>query len=407
MCALNRWRCNRWLLVVSRLGGLGIALGIPTITLYWEQQGIKKSEMFLLQIIFALGLIVLEVATGQFADRYGKVLTLRLAAGTQMVGCLNYSIADSFADFLIAELVFALGIALASGTDEAFLYQTCKALNRPLEHQRWWSRITSSGFWFMAMLVASGGWIASFGLSVPYWVASFLGVLSVTATALMVEPPKDVQSEQVVTAGTARLAWQALFCANPALRWMVLAPGLVGALNQPFVWTYPDYLVSCGLRLEQLGFAFALFNIVAALSAWNARRLRAVSAEIMATMSLFILLAVSTFGLSLAAGFWAWLFILPQQIIRSYSGLLFSTSINAAVPDEIRASALSVRNAIRSSQYVLGLAIWWYFVDQIGFQGMLVVSFALALIGLVAVALGQVRQRFLRSDPLEVTGTKV
>jgi hypothetical protein len=69
-------------------------------------------------------------------------------------------------------------------------------------------------------------------------------------------------------------------------------------------------------------------------------------------------------------GVLAWLIILPQQMVRSVSGSLFSQTINKAIPDEVRVTALSVRNALRVILYVAVLTPWWLGIDSLGRDGM-------------------------------------
>jgi MFS family permease len=371
----KNWHLNRVLLVLSKIASSTIALTIPSITIFWEEKGISKSDSYLLQIFFALALITLEIATGRFADTYGKALTIRLAFLFQILGAYSYMTATSFSDFLVGEVFYALGISLCSGTDEAFLFQSCKAIKKENEHSWWWSTISSYGFWTMAVCVSFGGWLASISLTLPYVIALGFQVLALLMTFFMTEPPLANDASESTSQITAiRNATKVLLFNGSEMRWLVFIPCLAFAINQPFLWIYPDIMLKCGLKLEHIGLAFALLNIVSAVSASRTRRITKTQAEIVACLGLFLALGISTLGLLFAIGFWAWLFILPQQIVRSSSGILFSTTMNKATPDEIRATTLSVRNAIRSLAYVIAMLPWWLFVDKYGINFMLLMN---------------------------------
>jgi hypothetical protein len=83
------------------------------------------------------------------------------------------------------------------------------------------------------------------------------------------------------------------------------------------------------------------------------------------------------------AGQLVWLVLIPQQIARSLSGSLFSQTINDAIPDRVRATALSVKNSMRVVLYVAALTPWWLGVESLGRHGMFCVNLAILSVGAV------------------------
>jgi MFS family permease len=53
---------------------------IPIITLYWGRNGLDLQDIFWLQAIFALSVVVFEIPTGAIGDRLGRKKTLLLSA---------------------------------------------------------------------------------------------------------------------------------------------------------------------------------------------------------------------------------------------------------------------------------------------------------------------------------------
>ncbi len=365
---------NRLLLIIARSLGLSIAAGIPTITFLWEDRGMTRGQFYLLEIFFAVVLMLLEIITGRFADRYGKVLTLKLGFVAQALGGLVYAFAGSFADFLVGEALFALGLALNSGTDEALLYQSNKGLGQTDTQQRWWNSTIGWGFVSMGVCSIIGAVIATFDLAYPFFFSAGCGFCAVALCFLMVEPAVEKTDDDSPPGGSLKQALGTVLLASGALRWMILAPGFVVSINQTYLWMYPEYLKDCELSTASTGLVYALFNLVAgATSLW----LRKIEDDRIATRVVFVLLlavAVSTVGLLSVVGVLAWLIILPQQMVRSVSGSLFSQTINKAIPDEVRVTALSIRNALRVILYVAVLTPWWLGIDSLGRNGMFQVN---------------------------------
>ncbi len=365
---------NRWLLLCARSSGFVVAAGAPTITELWQSRGMTKGQFYLLEIFFAVALLVLEIITGRFADRYGKVLTLVLGYGAQAAGSLIYAYATSFNDFLVGEAVFALGLALASGTDEAFLFQSNKALGRTQEHQRWWTASIGLGFLVMSVCSILGAWLATKDLTLPYLFASAFGLFAMLLCLLMVEPPMEDTEGSSPQRGTLMDAVTAVWFSSSALRWMILAPGFLVSLNQTYLWMYPEYLRDCDITVSERGYVFAIFNLVAGASALCIRTIDDDSISMKLVFAMLIGLAASTCGLLTVVGSLAWVIILPQQVVRSVSGILFSQTINQAIPDPVRVTALSIRNALRVTVYIAVLTPWWLGIDTVGRNGMFLVN---------------------------------
>jgi len=120
---------NIWKLYLFKML-YGFFLSIPIIVLFWQENGLSMFEVMVLQGIFAVAVIVLEVPSGYFADRYGRRNTLMTASLFATLGLMIYSFGYGFIDFLIAETVWAVGVSLVSGADSAMFYDTLIELGK-------------------------------------------------------------------------------------------------------------------------------------------------------------------------------------------------------------------------------------------------------------------------------------
>lgn len=372
---------NRWLLVVARCCAAGLAAGTPGITALWEDRGLSKGDFYLLEILFALALLVLEVATGRLADRVGKVFTMRCGFIALAIGALAYAAATSFSGFLIGEVFAALGIALISGTDEALLFQSNKAINQEEAHQKWWTLSIATTFGAMALFALIGAQLSAMSLSAPFLFSAGFQVLGLVVCFFMIEPPLCREAQAKESEGTLREAVSAILLSSSHIRWMAIAPGFVVGINQTFLWMYPEYLAECDIQRAETGYVFALFNLIAGATAMSMREIKDPKRAAQIMFVLMFALAGSTLGLATTVGGLAWLLILPQQVVRSMSGALFSHSINVAVPDKVRATALSVRNALRVCLYVAVMVPWWLGVDHLGRNTMFGVNLLMLTVG--------------------------
>jgi hypothetical protein len=234
------------------------------------------------------------------------------------------------------------------------------------EHQKWWSVSIGTSFLAMAIFAIVGAKLSDLNLSAPFLLCACVQVIGFMLCFGLVEPPKGGLTATEEPNGTLKEAVSAIVLSSSHIRWMALAPGFVAAVNQTFLWMYPEYLAECDIHGAECGYVFALFNLVAGASALYFRSVTDVRRSVTIFFLLSIALAGSTVGLVIAVGGAAWLLILPQQVVRSMTGSLFSQSINDAIPEAVRVTALSVRNALRVLLTVATMVPWWLGVDQLG-----------------------------------------
>jgi MFS family permease len=68
--------------------------------------------------------VVIEVPTGAFADLYGRKTSLMLAALFIVIACVIFGLGNNIWHFMIANIIFGLGVSLNSGADSAFIYDS-------------------------------------------------------------------------------------------------------------------------------------------------------------------------------------------------------------------------------------------------------------------------------------------
>jgi len=80
----------------------------------------------LLQSIYSIGVLVLEIPSGAIADYFGKRISLIIGSFIFGLGFILYGLGSTFLHFAIGELVAALGMSFISGADSAFTHEHLK-----------------------------------------------------------------------------------------------------------------------------------------------------------------------------------------------------------------------------------------------------------------------------------------
>jgi MFS family permease len=137
-----------------------------------------------------LALTALEVPTGWLADRYGHRVSLIAGSALQVVGMLCCWLGHGIAGLLAASVMVALGDAFRSGADQALLYRSCLALDRPSSFQRIEARTRAATLVALVVLLLTGGAIvARWGFATGWIVETILSAVGLLIAWVMVEPP--------------------------------------------------------------------------------------------------------------------------------------------------------------------------------------------------------------------------
>jgi MFS family permease len=73
-----------------------LLFSIPIITLFLQDNGLSVTEVMLLQSVFSVIIVLLEVPSGYFSDIFGRKKTLIISSFFSLLGIIFYSLGASF-----------------------------------------------------------------------------------------------------------------------------------------------------------------------------------------------------------------------------------------------------------------------------------------------------------------------
>ncbi|MBB6214211.1 MFS family permease [Anaerosolibacter carboniphilus] len=94
----------------------------PIATIYRQSRGISMYQIFLIESVFWILMIVLEIPWGYFADRFGYKKTLVISNVIFFISKIVFYKAFSFYMFVFERILLAIAISGLSGCDIALLY---------------------------------------------------------------------------------------------------------------------------------------------------------------------------------------------------------------------------------------------------------------------------------------------
>jgi len=325
----------------------GLLFWLPVFFLYFSSV-LTVDEVLLLEAIYYLGVVCLEVPSGYFSDRVGRRVTLLIGMGCWASAGALFAASDAFLPFVAAQLLMAAGMAFNSGTDQALLYGTLAALDRGDEVSELEG---SAGRWHFGALATSalvGGLLSGLDLRLAYALSALSGAAAFGVAWRFVEPPSGAarRPDRQLRAVAAHLR-------DPALAWVFAFTLTMTVLNHvPYEFFQPYTALLLG-PAEAGGFALAppvtgaLMAAAMTIGAWASGRATALGARFgtARTLTAMAVLQALVIAVMAAAVHPAILILLAARSLPgAVSGPLVSGIIQPRLEEGLRATYLSVQS---------------------------------------------------------------
>lgn len=339
----------------------GFFISVPIIVLFWKNNGLSMFEIMLLQSLFGFTVILLEVPSGYFADKYGRRKTLILAGIFSTLGIGAYSLGYNFPQFVIGETLWAFGVSLISGANSAIFYDTLVELESEDSYKELWGKASSYYMFSAATASVIGGLIAGYQLRWALYAQIPVFALMIPIAYSMKEPEhhREVKGEEEKT--MRKVVEEVL--RRPKLRNLIFYGAVIYASLQTAFMFYQPYFKLTGLQVAKFGFIFAGFNVVSAISSKYAH---SIEEKIGKKYSLILLAALVVSSLLFMGRFVTFLgiaFIGLQQFARGFSKPVISDYINKIIGSEDRSTILSTYSLIGKLFMSLSTPVFGYISD--------------------------------------------
>jgi MFS family permease len=319
------------------------------------------------------------------SDWFSRRLTLCASAFFTTCALAIYCVADGFLQFLPAEICFALGMSLYSGTLESVAYESCPAATRSVDGPRVLGNLQEWYFVTLAVYGIGGAFVAQWWG--PVWTIALAAAVtstSVVAAWLLVEPERRRASDAGLRASAHMRDIFSGVLRSRALLFNFLAFACLLAVNRLGFWYYQPVMAAGGLDLVLIGIVFSLFYLFSALGNRLARFLSARVSALSALCLQFALLVIGFAIMSRWTHSFGWIGILFPRIAFGMTNYLQPAEINAIASDDRRATIHSIASLVSRVVYAALLFVCGAFVADLPLPSTLLafagVSLALAAI---------------------------
>ena len=230
-------------------------------------QSLPLDQVIELSAIYYLSVFVLEVPSGYFSDRIGRRTTLLLAASSLVGSYCCFIIGAGYWWFAAGQFLLASGIAMQSGTDTAFLYDSLKTLGREAEYAQREADAEQWGMIMLAIATLSGGALGLIDLRLAYVFslcsAVTMGILAWRFTEPVHTPDSVSLPQSFVTVVLSCLARMR----DPVLGWIFAIVVVLYAMAHIVYEFYQPYISLLQLPLlEASAYAPLISGVVISIS---------------------------------------------------------------------------------------------------------------------------------------------
>jgi MFS family permease len=348
---------------------------IPFFTIWG---GISISQFLLLESFFSVCIFLFEVPTGAIADRFGRKKTISCSILFLIIGALVYSSTPNFYIFMLGEFFWAIGASLASGCDEALVYDTLRKIKKEKSSKSVFSKYESAGLMGLVLGAPLGSFIASVaGLQAPMILLTVPLSIALAISFTLKEPKfarKKIDYLKTMLDGTK------YFFTHKTLKILAFDMISVSLVAYFLFLLNQKMLLNAGLGVEYLGFVFSAFVLAQIVVINNFSRLE----RLFGSKKRLIFFSSMIAGVMLIVGnMTSYLPLVLVSIVvavafGSSRSVLFSSYYNKFIPSNKRATVLSSISMTRRLTIAIANVLIGIFIDSY-------FTFALIALGIFAI----------------------
>ena len=361
-------------------------LFMPIVVLFYKDNGLEMRHVFLLQAVYSVSIVVLEIPSGYFADVLGRKFTLVSGSILGFLGFVTYSFSYSFYGFLAAEIVLGLGQSLISGADSALLYDSLMDSGRENQYIKFEGRMVSVGNFAEAIAGILGGLLATLSLRYPYYAQTIVSFIAIPTSLMLYEPKRHKKMLKMKFMDILKIVKYSLHD-NQELKWNIIFSSIIGASTLTMAWFVQPYFELVLLPVGLFGVFWTILNLTVGFSAMIAHKVESKLKQIKTMIGITILIPAGYIVVSRINALWGIGILFLFYIVRGIATPILKDYINKLCDSDVRATVLSVRNfVIRIFFSIIGPFIGWY-TDKFSLQSALLLSgivfFLVALFALI------------------------
>jgi len=317
-------------------------LVMPIVVLFYQENGLSMSQIFILKSIYSVAMVVTELPSGYMADVWGCRKTIILGSILGSLGILIYSLSSDFYSFVMAEIILGIGFSFVSGADSAILYDSLKADNREDEYIKYEGSITSAGNFAEALAGVAGGLLATFSLRMPYYFQFFVASIGIPAAIMLKEPEHILERVRLNMKQIISIVKQTYL--QVEMRSAIMISSFTGAATLTYAWFVQPYFQEAKIPVSVFGVLWTLLNLSAGIFSMFSYKVERLLGNKKTLLLIVIFISAGFILTALEVSLAGIVILFGFYIVRGIATPVLKDQINKYTDSKVRATILSVRN---------------------------------------------------------------
>jgi MFS family permease len=248
-------------------------LFMPIIWLFYEANGLTIRDLFVIQSIYSVTIVLIEIPSGYIADVFGRKNSMVVGTFFSFLGVLTYTLSFGFDGFLVAALCLGVGQSFISGSDTALMYDSLAELNRSEDFIKLEGRTISMGNLAEATAFVIGGFLAQISLRTPFYYQVGIALVGFIIALLLVEPKIARLEDGAIKPwkNIKRIIRYAMM-EKSILRAYIFYSAIIGVATLTMAWFAQPYFKTLEIGVVYFGLIGAGLNLAVAIPSFLCTR---------------------------------------------------------------------------------------------------------------------------------------
>ena len=357
----------------------------PVLTLFLLNRGLNFTQILTLQSIAAITIVFMEVPTGAVGDLVGRKYSVMLGSFCMMISTFIYAFGHEYWLFILAEVVFSIGMCFKSGSDTALLYDSMKKLDMESKFKD----VQGKGYGLALLAQIPGSILAGYAfeynealpmiISGIFMLVAFIIEIFFTEVVVYEHEDKPSYLGQITSSIKYTIS-------HTKVRAIIIFTMFFYIFFRAGFWFFQPYLKAVDIPVVYFGYIFAIFNLVAAIVSKNSAEImrRTKGKTLMCLGGLMVFSFMSLGVTNMAIGF---VLILPQQIVRGMYKPVIMKTLNKNIPSTNRATIISLQSLVQNLAVALTLPAIGKLMDSVNIFKVHLIIGGIMLIGLIPLSI--------------------
>ncbi len=344
---------NIWKTYLAKFIG-SFELAGAIFILFLLSNSLTMGQVMILQSIFTVLIVLFEVPSGVFADLFGLKRSLVLAEVCAASGFIIYGFSHSFHQFLIAEVMIALGFAFGSGADSAFIYDSLKEMKKERKYKKVMGRVYSIVTLSLGISAFVGGLIAQ---KIGYKPLFFICGATIFIASLFWMSAKEPGLYKKLGDKKYFLHLKEglkFTYEHKQVKRYIIYYSMFSGMTYMLYYLIQPYMQGEGLGLSAIGLVVGVYFVFGALGYYLAERIvKKFKDEDKVLLALLLITAVLFLGISTLNVWVGIAFIFGVIFFAAIRDIILEHRIHNYTPSSHRATVLSIKNLSSKLMYTI------------------------------------------------------